>query len=108
MGDPHYSGGALLSLSEASLAAGDVKGALAAALRAQGLSSKSGMLESEWRAWSLAAQAARRLGGKSGEYAARAQSVLSDIERRWGAESFAGYLSRRDVRRQSLGLSRSE
>jgi len=106
MGDPHYLTGAILALSEVSLAVGDARGALDAALRAQALSYKSGMQESEWRAWSLAARASRRLGGaESGDYAARARSVLSDIERRLGEEAFAGYSSRRDVQRYRLELS---
>jgi tetratricopeptide (TPR) repeat protein len=109
MGDPHYLTGALLALSEVSLAVGNAQGALDAALRAQTLSYKSGMRESEWRAWALAARASRRPGGaESEDYASRARSVLSDIEQRWGADAFAGYLSRPDVQRYVLGVSGSK
>lgn len=109
MGDPHYLTGALLALSEASLASGDARGARGAALRAQTLSYKSGMQESEWRAWALAASASRRLSGaEAGAYVARARVVLTNMERRWGADASAGYLSRRDVQnyRRSLEQER--
>jgi serine/threonine protein kinase/tetratricopeptide (TPR) repeat protein len=105
MGDPHYIAGALLSLSEASFLNGKTGDALASALRAQGVSAKLGMQESEWRACVLAAQASRQLGGGAGGYATRASILLSELEQRWGAEAFNGYLSRPDIQRYRRSLA---
>lgn len=98
MGDPHYLAGALLALSESSFMNGYPEASLAAALRAQEVSARSGMQESEWRAWALAAQASRA-GRATLDYATRAESLLSGLEERWGTEAFNGYLSRRDIGR---------
>ncbi|HKR00446.1 MAG TPA: hypothetical protein VJT09_07220, partial [Pyrinomonadaceae bacterium] len=53
----------------------------------------------EWRAWLLAASAARHLNdeAKAREYASQASQGLSSLETKWGAEPYNSYLTRPDV-----------
>jgi tetratricopeptide (TPR) repeat protein len=90
---------AQLALSEVMLLANDPQGAEAMALNAQGSFARSGQHASEWRAWLLAARAARRLKteAKASEYASRAAQTLSSLETKWGAEVYNRYLTRPDV-----------
>ncbi|HEX8847634.1 MAG TPA: tetratricopeptide repeat protein [Pyrinomonadaceae bacterium] len=88
-----------LALSETMFQTNDFQGAQATALAAQASFARSGQQASEWRAWLLAARAAKRLRDESGASAsaARAAETLSALEKRWGAETFNSYLKRPDV-----------
>jgi tetratricopeptide (TPR) repeat protein len=90
---------AQLALSEVMLLANDSQGATEMALAAQDSFARSGQHASEWRAWLVAARAARRMNmeAKASEYAARASEVLSSLEKKWGAEVYNRYLTRPDV-----------
>lgn len=105
-GVPRLVASAQLAQAEATLAGGDARGALAAALQAQETLARLGRRHSEWRAWLVAAQASRRLRdeAKVREYAARAAELLTALERAWGANDYSGYLSRPDVRSQRQRL----
>jgi tetratricopeptide (TPR) repeat protein len=98
-GDPQLLSGSVLSLAEAMLACGELQSALDTALRAQESFARYGKSDSEWRAWLIAAEAARRLGNQTAvqEYSSRAVSRLSDLEQKWGSEAYNGYLARSDI-----------
>jgi ATP/maltotriose-dependent transcriptional regulator MalT len=97
--DPWLLSQARLALAEALLESDDVKGASTNALQAQESFARSGQQASEWRAWLIAARASRRAGdeAKAGEYAARAADTLANLQQKWGADSYNGYLTRTDV-----------
>ena len=99
VGDPWLLARAQLGLAEALFGDNDAEGALSNALRAQESFARSTGQASEWRAWAWAAQASQRAGdvAKANDYAARAQLTLSNLEQKWGADAFKGYLSRADV-----------
>ncbi|HKZ78306.1 MAG TPA: tetratricopeptide repeat protein [Pyrinomonadaceae bacterium] len=97
--DPWYVSKSLLALSEAMQQSGDQQAASTNALRAQEIFLRTGQLESEWRAWLVAARASQRGTdvGKARECASQAASALSKLEQKWGTESYKGYLTRPDV-----------
>jgi tetratricopeptide (TPR) repeat protein len=99
--------GALLALAEALLESGDVQGSLTNALEAQSLLERAGQQESEWRACLIAGLATLRTGDalKAREYATRVESLLSDLQRRWGAQDYNDYLTRPDIRNYRKSLS---
>ncbi|HEX8098212.1 MAG TPA: tetratricopeptide repeat protein, partial [Pyrinomonadaceae bacterium] len=88
-----------LALAEAQLETDQAQSALPLALSQQEALARLGAQESEWRAWLVAARAARKLGdgGKAEEYASRAASLLAGLEQRWGSENFKSYSARPDV-----------
>src|SRR6266404_4763159 len=90
---------AMLAQAEATLESGDAQAASALALQAQQRFAQRSQLESEWRAWLIAARANQRLGdtGKAGAQLAQGKSVLLRHQQKWGTESFKGYLSRPDI-----------
>ena len=90
---------AQLALAESLLESGDNEGALTNALDAQQVFARSGQKASEWRALVTASRASRRVGdeAKASEYKERAASLLSELEKRWGADVYNLYLSRPDV-----------
>jgi tetratricopeptide (TPR) repeat protein/tRNA A-37 threonylcarbamoyl transferase component Bud32 len=90
---------ALLALAEVQLEAGDAPGALAAALEAKGRFASAGQQESEWRAWAIASRAHHRQGDEKAaqDDLAQASRVLSQLQEKWGAEAFTGYLNRQDI-----------
>ena len=49
--------------------------------------------------WLIAAQASERLGKEAdaNEYASRAVNRLSELEQKWGSETYNTYLTRADV-----------
>lgn len=96
---PRLISSALLALAEVLLQGGDAPGALANALAAQSMFAPAGQLDSEWRAWLIAARAAQLAGDKpaSRDYAARADSQRAAYERRTGAENYQTYSRRRDI-----------
>lgn len=98
-GDAALLSRALLAFAEAALNEGDAQLALDKATEAQGRFAKGGQLESEWRAWVIAARANQRLnqGDKAREQLAQAKVVLSQLEQKWGAEAQKQYLIRPDT-----------
>jgi len=100
--EPRLRFSALLALAEAKLAAGDARGALLDATRAQEYFARNGQNESEWRAGMIAAQAAERGGDATAAHShlQRAAGVFSQLADSWGVKEFSAYKSRKDV--QSL------
>ena len=97
----------MLALAESSLENNDAQGALTNALQVQQSFNRASQLESEWRAWVIAARASRlkRDERAASEQMAEASNVLSQLRQRWGDEFFNGYLSRPDIQfsRKQLG-----
>jgi serine/threonine protein kinase/Tfp pilus assembly protein PilF len=98
-GDAQLVSVALLAHAEVMLGDGDMRGALRTALQAQQTFSRFGQKESEWRAWLIAARASKRLSQQAvmREYASNASAHLTSLEQEWGAESYRGYRSRKDI-----------
>jgi tetratricopeptide (TPR) repeat protein/predicted Ser/Thr protein kinase len=90
---------ALLAQAEASLKSKDAQGALTLALQSQEKFAKGGQLESEWRAWLMAARVSQELGdqAKADEYYKNARDVRSRMEQQWGVDAFKGYILRPDI-----------
>jgi len=96
---PQLASSALLALAEVLLIANGSKGALENALEAQKILARSGQQDSEWRALLIAARASDLMGNKSGahDYASQADGLCTGLEKKWGKESYEGYLRRPDV-----------
>jgi len=73
--------------------------ALEKALQAQLSFSRSGRLDSEWRAWLIAALARQQLGDAklANECASNARDSLTKLEQRLGSEGSQGYFLRKDI-----------
>ena len=97
--NPRLISKAQLALAESLLESGDAEGALTNALRSQQFFARSGEQASEWRALVVAERASRRANdeAKAREYQERASSLLSDLEKRWGADIYNLYMARPDV-----------
>ena len=96
---PRLVSSALLSLAEVLLLDNDAKGALAAALEAEGIFARAGRRDSEWRALVVAARASLLSGDKqqAANYAARANDSLQALQQKWDAQAFEGYARRPDI-----------
>lgn len=98
---------ALLALAEVEIESKDGASALKHALQAQERFARAGQLESEWRAWLVAARANREKGDEAAarESQARAGEILSQLEQKWGTVSFNSYQDRPDIQisRKQLG-----
>ena len=103
-GDPKLLSDALLARAEALLENGEPQPALDTALQARASFARFGQQDSEWHAWLLAARAAVRPDYMSREYATQAETVLSNLTQKWGAEAYQSYLVRPDVRRSRKQL----
>jgi serine/threonine protein kinase/Tfp pilus assembly protein PilF len=107
LGDAALLSRAILACAEADLKSGDAREALTNALQAQRRFAAAGQTESEWRAWLIVALASRSIGDNAAaqEQQAQAARLLSQLEQRWGAESFKLYLERPDIQeaRKQLG-----
>ncbi|HZI49899.1 MAG TPA: tetratricopeptide repeat protein [Pyrinomonadaceae bacterium] len=90
---------ALLRCSEAALKTNDPQTAATLATRAQERLTRSGQLESEWRAWAIAARATEQLGDKTKaeEMSRNAVFVRSKLEHLWGPDTFKQYTARPDI-----------
>lgn len=100
-GDPQLLSGALLASAEVLLENGESQRTLETALQAQASCARFGQQDSEWRAWLIAARATEQSGEATTrrEYASRAETVLSNLPQKWGAEAYHSYLTRPDVQR---------
>lgn len=96
---PQLISSALLALAEVLLSGNDSKGALENALEAQKMFARSGQMDSEWRAWLIAARASDLSGNKSAaqDYASRADRLCAGLEQKWSKEAYEGYLRRPDI-----------
>jgi serine/threonine protein kinase/lipoprotein NlpI len=101
LGLPHLLSAALLAHATAQLKAGDMQAAASNALIARETFTRSGQLESEWRALVIALQASRSMNDAAfaNAYAAEASKTLTNLEQRLGSESYKVYLERPDVQR---------
>jgi hypothetical protein len=99
LNDPQLSDQALLSCAETMIGDGNTQRALDAALRVEKNFASFGKTDSEWRAWLIAAKASALLRDEANarEYASYANKRLSELEQKWGAEAYKGYLARSDV-----------
>jgi hypothetical protein len=98
---------AMLSQAEASLQSGDAQEAWNLATQAQEKFATGSRLESEWRAWLIAARASQQLGdkGKAEELMGQSMNARSQLEQNWGGEAFKGYVSRPDIQADYKGLN---
>jgi tetratricopeptide (TPR) repeat protein len=106
LGDVNLQAQAMLAQAEAALKANSPETAQTLALQAQQRFATGGQLESEWRAWLIAAQASLQLGDKpkADEQLNEARSARTRLEQQWGAEAFKTYLSRPDIQVYSKEL----
>jgi hypothetical protein len=104
--DPKLLSGALLARAEALLENDEPQRALETALLAQASCARFGQQDSEWCAGLIAARATQRLDEATArrDYASRAETVLSHLTQKWGAEAYRSYLARPDVRRSRKQL----
>ena len=98
-GDPQLISSARLAFAEALLASGQTRRALELAQQAQESFARFGQLDSEWRAWLVAAESRRRLGEPAAarESGSKAAARLAELEQRLGPESFRRFAARADV-----------
>jgi tetratricopeptide (TPR) repeat protein len=97
--DPWLISKVQLSLAQALFQEGKLPAARDSAVQAIQTFSKSGQLESEWRAWIVAARSTRAGGDvpSAADYLARARACMSKLRDQYGAEAFASYSSRPDI-----------
>lgn len=102
IGMAHLSLKANLALAEAFFVKGEAQNSLNLILKMQNEFKDSNNLPTKWRAFTIAAKASSQLKDdpKSKEYAARANEILAQIEKDFGAENFQKWLTRPDI--QSL------
>jgi hypothetical protein len=88
-----------LALAEIKLLERNAEQALNAALDVQKIFAQSGQKDSEWRSLLIAARASDLAGNKSAaqDYAARADKACSELQQKWGADSYESYLRRPDI-----------
>jgi serine/threonine protein kinase/tetratricopeptide (TPR) repeat protein len=98
-GDAALLSRARLALAEVLLETGDGGAARDMALAARERFGRGGQLESEWRAWVVAARASRLAGDSqaASEQLARAGEALSALRQNWGPEAADAYLKRPDI-----------
>lgn len=98
-----------LALAEVLLESGELQQASSLARGGQEQFTRTGQMESAWRAWLIAARASQLAGDQNmtREYTARASDSLVKLEQQWGTEAFKQFLTRPDVRhwRQLFELS---
>jgi len=90
---------ALLTSADVHLTGEDARAALANAQAAQKLFAGAAQLESEWRAWLVAARAMQLEGNSSMayDYAVRAEAARAALQARWGDDNYRGYMRRPDI-----------
>jgi ATP/maltotriose-dependent transcriptional regulator MalT len=90
---------ALLTSADVHLTGEDARAALADAQAAQKLFAGAAQLESEWRAWLVAARAMQLEGNSSMayDYAVRAEAARAALQARWGDDNYRGYMRRPDI-----------
>jgi hypothetical protein len=98
---------ASLAQSAVQSAAGDPQSAVSLARAANKFFSEMGKKESEWVSFLCLAKALRKSGDipASRQAATQAQTVMSQIEREWGKDTFKTYASRPDIVRAKRDLA---
>jgi serine/threonine protein kinase/Flp pilus assembly protein TadD len=97
-GDEALLSRAKLALAEVLLESKDAQNALTNALEAQARFKRGGQLESEWRAWLVAARASRlKRDERTTSEFARASEALEQLRQKWGEEDFTSYSKRPDI-----------
>lgn len=99
LGDPLLLAKSQLALAEASLAAGDAKGALETVRLAQTFFGNNGMTESNWRALLIAGLASEKNLDHEGAqtYLKNARDAFASLSQKWGEETFKAYQAHPDV-----------
>ncbi len=98
-GDEALLSRAKLALSEVLLESKDAQNALTNAVEAQARFKRGGQLESEWRAWLMAARASSlKRDERAATEFARASEALEQLRRKWGEEAFTSYSERPDIK----------
>jgi tetratricopeptide (TPR) repeat protein/predicted Ser/Thr protein kinase len=97
--EPALISNAQFALAQAYLQTGNSTEALKAALGSAETFSRLGTLDYEWISWLIAARASQSAGQtqKALEYAARAESILGQLQQKWGSDNYNSYLNRRDI-----------
>jgi tetratricopeptide (TPR) repeat protein len=90
---------ALLACAEVALKGKDAQNALTLATQAQERFERGHQLESEWRAWAIAAHASKDLGdtNKAQEQLKNEEAARAGFEQLLGSEAFKQYASRPDI-----------
>jgi tetratricopeptide (TPR) repeat protein len=89
-----------LFLAEALLSNGDASTALSTALSAAETFGRLGQTDSEWRAFQIAARAARQTGSaaKADEYNSKSAESFAALQQKWGDQNYGYYVNRPDVK----------
>jgi serine/threonine protein kinase/tetratricopeptide (TPR) repeat protein len=97
---------ALLAEAESALQAGESEKAATLAEQAQESFARGSQLESQWRAYLIAALANERLGetAKAVQQRQQAKNVLQELEKQWGSDAFKSYTARPDIQVYSKQL----
>jgi serine/threonine protein kinase/Tfp pilus assembly protein PilF len=97
---------AQLAEAESALQAGDAEKAASLATQAQESFARGSQLESQWRAYLIAALANERLGdtAKAAQQRQQAKNVLQELEKQWGSDAFKSYTARPDIQIYSKQL----
>jgi hypothetical protein len=99
-----------LAHAEALLNGREPVAALASAGEAAALASVGGLVESEWRAWSLAALAARGMGdqAQAQKHAVAARAAFDRLPQAIGPGEFNTWLTRPDIRRMRTQFAKGD
>ncbi|HSE31735.1 MAG TPA: tetratricopeptide repeat protein [Pyrinomonadaceae bacterium] len=97
---------ALLAEAESALQAGDAEKAAVMAAQAQESFARGSQLESQWRAYLIAALANERRGetATASQQRQQAKNVLQELEKQWGSDAFKSYTARPDIQVYSKQL----
>ena len=100
--DDRLLGEAKLTLAQGKAIAGQWQESLTLANQAQELLSRFGRIESEWRAWLVAARSYQSLkqGARARDAALKAEETINQLRERWGADAYNLYLTRKDTKPQ--------
>ena len=97
---------AWLAQAESALLAGDAQKASTLAIQAQETFARGSQLESQWRAYLIAALANEQLGetAKAVQQRQQAKNILQELEKQWGSDAFKSYTARPDIQIYSKEL----
>ena len=97
---------AQLAEAESALQANDAEKAATLAAQAQESFARGSQLESQWRAYLIAALANERLGetAKAVQQRQQAKNLLQELEKQWGSDAFKSYTARPDIQIYSKQL----
>ena len=97
--DPLLAAEARLALAQALIQVGEHAGALKTSLDSQQAFARLGKPDYEWLALLLAARASKGAGKsqQAGDYASRAENLMTGLQQRWGNDNYQSYLNRPDI-----------